>query len=254
MSVTFLELGQGAPLLFLHGVGMCAAAYRPLLSLLARRYRVLAPDLPGAGGTPLPESDASLDAFAAEIQSWLDARGVRPAAVVGHSLGGGVALSMARARGFPERLVLVDSVGSGTGFSRTALVARFLFLKNLRVLVSPRRWPALWRVLPHFMGTVGLRLGRMLRLGSLALDAAQKRHEALTAPGPRPVFVAATDDELFPPRVYHDCAAGLPGSRVVEVPGGHDWCLLHPEEAARVILPLLSDAARAGDPLDARLR
>jgi pimeloyl-ACP methyl ester carboxylesterase len=225
---------------------MCAAAYRPLLGLLARRYRVLAPDLPGAGGTDFPDGEATLDAFADRIQSWLDAEGVRPRAVVGHSLGGGVALSMNARRPFPGPVVLVDSVGSGTGYSVPALLARFFLLKNLRVLLNPRRWPALWRVLPHFLSTVGRGAGRMTGLGRLAIRSARERHAALSAAAP--VFVAARQDELFPPAVYHACAARLPGSRVVEVDGGHDWCLLHPQPAADVLMSLLEEPSAAARP------
>jgi len=231
-----LDLGTGPTLLFLHGVGMRAAAYRPLINTLAKHFRVIAPDLPGAGWNSLPPEEPTLEGFAADVQALLDARKVRPDVIVGHSLGGGVPLSLAAARGFPRRLVLIDSVGAGSHQSTPSLLARFLLLKNLRLLFSPARWPAVWRVLPHFLATTAFRFRKCLRLGRLALGAAHNLHPALAIPGASPVFVSATDDELFPPALYHDCAAAHPGSRVVEVSGGHDWCLLNPEAAAAVVM------------------
>lgn len=237
-----LDLGSGPTLLFLHGIGMRAAAYRPLLDLLSRHARVIAPDLPGAGWAPLPDGPLTLDRFADAVQAMLDARGIRPAAIVGHSLGGGVALSLA-ARGTPPRsLILIDSVGPGVQTSPANLLARFFLLKTLRVILTPSRWPAVWRVLPHFLATTAFRFRKMVRLGGFAIRAARERHPALSGSIPPPVFVTAVDDELFPPALYGDCAAGLRGSRVVEVAGGHDWCLLRPVLAARVVLAAWREA------------
>ncbi|KAF0242225.1 MAG: putative hydrolase or acyltransferase of alpha/beta [Planctomycetota bacterium] len=237
--MTFLDLGSGPPILFLHGVGMRAVAYRRMLTLVGERFRVLAPDLPGAGGTPMPSGEATLEGFAQEVGALLDARGVKPVAVVGHSLGGAVGLALAAARGWPERMVLLDSAGCGTPFSMVSLVLRFFLLKNLRVALWPPAWTALWRVLPHFMSTVGFRPRKAVRLGKLALAAAKVCYRIPAEVGSRVVFVAASHDELFPVKFVRERAEALPGSRLIVVRGGHDWCLLQPREGARVVLEAL---------------
>jgi pimeloyl-ACP methyl ester carboxylesterase len=237
--MTFLELGNGPPILFLHGVGMRAVAYRPILTLIGKHFRVIAPDLPGAGGTPMPAGEPTLAGFAAEVGALLDARGVKPVAFIGHSLGGAVALALAQARGFPERVVLIDSAGCGTPFSTVSLFLRFFVLKNLRVLLWPPAWTALWRVFPHFMATVGFQPGKSVRLGTLAIGAAKTCYEVPVAMGDRVVFVAATHDELFPVPFVRKRSEAVAGSRLVVVPGGHDWCLLNPAEGARVVLEAL---------------
>jgi pimeloyl-ACP methyl ester carboxylesterase len=224
----------------LHGVGLRGVAYRPMLGLLEKRFRVLAPDLPGAGGTPLGAGEATLEGFAREVGEFLDARGVKPVAVVGHSLGGAVALELAAQRGYPGRLVLLDSAGCGAPFSKLALVLRFFLLKNLRVALWPPAWTALWRVLPHFMATVGFRPVKAAKLGRLAVASAQRCLPIPADRAGRVVFVAASHDELFPLHFVRARAASVPGSRLMEVRGGHDWCLLKPAEGARVVLEALS--------------
>lgn len=234
-------MGDGPPLLFIHGVGMNAGAYRPLLKRLATTWRVLAPDMPGAMGTPMLPGEPTLEAYAKRIAECVAERGARPAVVVGHSLGGGVALSMAAA-GLPvERLVLINSCGAGATWSQAGLLWRFFFLKNLQVVLSPSAWPAVWRVLPYFLANLLRRPFATRRLGRLAIAAARLRHPGL-APPVRFTFVTARSDVLFPPGLFHELARGLPWSRVIEVDGGHDWPLIWPGKAAEILLRELENS------------
>jgi pimeloyl-ACP methyl ester carboxylesterase len=84
------------------------------MPLLAERYTVVAPDLLGHGQSAKPRGDYSLGAYAASVRDLLVALGHRRATVVGHSLGGGVAMQFAyEYPPFAERLVLVSSGGLG---------------------------------------------------------------------------------------------------------------------------------------------
>ena len=87
--------GEGPPVLLVHGLSGAAANWSELAPALARRRRVLAPDLPGHGGSaPLPAAP-TLDAYAERVRIVAEHAGLLPAAVVGHSLGGLVALRLA---------------------------------------------------------------------------------------------------------------------------------------------------------------
>jgi pimeloyl-ACP methyl ester carboxylesterase len=104
-----------AVLLLVHGLGGSRQTWRHLLPALARTHTVIAPELPGHGESDPPAGDYSLGAHACAMRDLLLALGHRRASLVGHSLGGGVALQTAYQ--FPERtdrLMLISSGGLGT--------------------------------------------------------------------------------------------------------------------------------------------
>jgi pimeloyl-ACP methyl ester carboxylesterase len=121
--------GAGSPLLLVHGLGGAASNWVELAPALARRHRVLALDLPGHGGSsPLPAAP-TLSPFADAVAAVVELEGMAPAAVVGHSLGGVVALRLALRR--PDTvhaLVLAAAAGisSGTRARQAALTALLL--------------------------------------------------------------------------------------------------------------------------------
>jgi pimeloyl-ACP methyl ester carboxylesterase len=111
--------GAGPPLVLVHGLGGAAANWVAVAPRLAERFRVLLPDLPGhAGSSPLPAA-ASLDPFAERVREVSEREGMLPAAVVGHSFGGLVALRLALRRPEDVRaLVLAGSAGVSTATRR----------------------------------------------------------------------------------------------------------------------------------------
>ena len=113
-SVSFLRAGQGPALLMLHGIAGSHETWAPLIPALSDEFTVIAPDMLGHGGSAKPRGDYSLGAYAAGARDLLLALGHESATVVGHSLGGGVAMQFAYQ--FPahtERLALVSSGGLG---------------------------------------------------------------------------------------------------------------------------------------------
>lgn len=106
------DLGEGYPVVLLHGVGGSIYDWRHLIRPLSERHRVVAPDLLGAGESDRPaDGDYTLAAQARRLRGLLDALGIGRAALVGNSYGGGVALRFAQ--DWPERtdrLVLINSI------------------------------------------------------------------------------------------------------------------------------------------------
>jgi pimeloyl-ACP methyl ester carboxylesterase len=106
--------GSGPPVVLIHGMLNSSSHWQSVALNLASDYTVIAPDLIGHGDSAAPRGDYSLGAHAASIRDLLAAIGVDRATVVGHSLGGGVAMQFFYQ--FPqrvERLVLVSSGGLG---------------------------------------------------------------------------------------------------------------------------------------------
>ncbi len=112
--ITYRTAGSGPVLLLIHGIAGSSATWGEVLPWLAERYCVVAPDLLGHGDSAKPRGDYSLGAYASGIRDLLGVLGHERATIVGHSLGGGVAMQLAYQ--FPERcerLVLVSSGGLG---------------------------------------------------------------------------------------------------------------------------------------------
>jgi pimeloyl-ACP methyl ester carboxylesterase len=88
--------GRGEPVLLLHGIGASRGDFAALLARLADGHDVLALDLPGHGGSPALEGPQTPAAIADAVEAELDARGLGTVHAVGNSLGGRVALELAR--------------------------------------------------------------------------------------------------------------------------------------------------------------
>ncbi|HEX7187730.1 MAG TPA: alpha/beta fold hydrolase [Actinomycetes bacterium] len=114
----FLDSGEGPAVLFIHGLLGSHRNWAHLVDTLDQDHRVLAPDLFGHGASAKPMGDYSLGAHAATLRDLLDRLGIDRVTLVGHSLGGGIALQFCYL--FPERLerlVLVSSGGLGRAVS-----------------------------------------------------------------------------------------------------------------------------------------
>jgi pimeloyl-ACP methyl ester carboxylesterase len=112
--VTYRRGGSGPALLLLHGVTDSSATWEGVAPFLAEHFTLIAPDLLGHGESATPRGDYSLGAHASGVRDIITALGIDHVTVVGHSLGGGVAMQFAYQ--FPERcdrLVLVSSGGLG---------------------------------------------------------------------------------------------------------------------------------------------
>src|SRR4051794_17136527 len=113
-TVVYRMIGDGPPVVLIHGMVNSSRHWRGVAERLADRYTVIAPDLVGHGDSATPRGDYSLGAHATVIRDLLSALGIERSTVVGHSLGGGVAMTYFWQ--FPhrvERLALLSSGGLG---------------------------------------------------------------------------------------------------------------------------------------------
>ena len=112
--VSYVKAGSGPLLLLIHGIAGSVENWQEVIEPLAQRHTVVAPSLPGHGRSAPGAGDYSLGALAAGLRDLLVALGYERATLVGHSLGGGIAMQFAYQ--FPEiteRLALVSSGGLG---------------------------------------------------------------------------------------------------------------------------------------------
>jgi pimeloyl-ACP methyl ester carboxylesterase len=181
--VAYRMAGSGPPIMLIHGITASSVVWETVGLRLARDHTVLAPDLLGHGHSAKPRGDYSMGAFASGIRDLALTLGLGPVTVVGHSLGGGVAMQFSYQ--FPdrvERLALVSSGGLGRRVSGLLRAATFPGSELVLPLLAGR----------HVLNA-GRAVGRALAkarvpLGTDVIEMA-RGHASLGDPQSRAAFV-----------------------------------------------------------------
>jgi len=156
-AVSFVEVGSGPVLLLIHGMAGTCANWESVIEPLALHHTVIAPDFPGHGESAPGGGDYSLGGLASGLRDLLLTLGHERATLVGHSLGGGVAMQFTYQ--FPEmveRLALVSSGGLGPDVS-PVLRAAALPGADLFIAATSGIGQRLGGVLGRGFGAIGMR-------------------------------------------------------------------------------------------------
>ncbi len=268
-GLSYLDEGAGAPLVFVHGLLGSHRGWAHLVADLASERRVIAPDLLGHGTSAKPVGDYSLGSHAAILRDLLDHLGVERVDLVGHSLGGGIALQFTYL--FPDRVARLVLVSSGGLGREVGLPLRAATLPGAE-LVLPLLASTWVRERAEAVGQRLARAGIRPRAdvtegwrGFVSLADAETRRAFLATsrsvidPGgqtvtavPRLSLVAqlptllvwGARDRLIPLRHGILAAQSIPGSRVeVFESAGHYPHLDDPDRFTRVLLDFVSRAA-----------
>jgi pimeloyl-ACP methyl ester carboxylesterase len=147
-------------LVLIHGITGSSATWADVMPALGERYTVVAPDLLGHGQSAKPIGDYSLGAYASGIRDLLGALGHERVTVVGHSLGGGVAMQFAYQ--FPERcerLVLVSSGGLGSEVHGLLRAATLPGSELVMPLITAGRVAEVGDAVGRLLSRLGMRAG-----------------------------------------------------------------------------------------------
>ena len=264
--VSYRTAGEGGQvILLIHGITGDSRQWNQIIPQLADRYTVLAPDLLGHGQSAKPRGDYSLGAYAASVRDLLIVLGHRRASVVGHSLGGGIAMQFSYEYPvFCERLVLVDSGGLGPEVHPLLRAATLPGAELVLPLIAHPRMHVVGEAIGQALGRLGLELGHdlaeMIRGYASLSDAEARRaflhtvRAVIDLAGQR---VSATDrlylaqmiptlivwgrrDPLIP--IEHAAVAhrGIPGSRLeIFDDTGHFPQLEQPVQFARALIDFI---------------
>lgn len=240
-TVRLMEAGDpdADPLLFLHGWGLSPRCYADgVTRLTAAGIRVIAPCLPGFGGSDGPPlRGIDLSAYAHRVGRLLDVlEEHHPVFVAGHSFGGGVALQLATDR--PERvrsLTLINSVGGAPGRGRALADTSWLrwaagAAGELSAGDILRAAPSMLR---DFVPNVVRKPITLALTARIALTASlAEQAESLVAAGLPVLLIWGDDDRIVAQGTLGAVAGSLP-TEVVR--GSHGWLLTQPEEFASLL-------------------
>ena len=140
VKLHYLTAGHGTPLILLHGYAETSRMWKPIIPLLAERFTVIAPDLPGIGDSDIPADGLDMKSAAIRIHDLAKSLGVQKAEVVGHDIG--LMVAYAYAAQFPTevtKLVLMDAFLPGVAVGR-----RFTTIPTYGISASTGRLPKPW--------------------------------------------------------------------------------------------------------------
>ena len=159
-DVSYRIEGEGPLIVLVHGVAGNCDQWSQVIPLLSERFTVIAPDLLGHGQSAKPRGDYSLGAYASGIRDLMVALRKPRATMVGHSLGGGIAMQLAYQ--FPERcerLVLVASGGLGEEVNPLLRAATLPGSEIVLPAIAHARVTSIGRAVAGALDRVGLRAG-----------------------------------------------------------------------------------------------
>lgn len=141
--INYVEIGSGPALLLIHGINIGWGQWYPNLVALSKCFTVYAIDLPGAGGSSkINFTKSSLEGdFVDTVEGFIKKMGLKKVSIVGHSLGGWVALKLALREGNRlDKLVLINSMGFS---DRIPLIYKMIsFLPFARLISHTVMWPS----------------------------------------------------------------------------------------------------------------
>ena len=190
--VTYRMMGQGPAVVLIHGITSSSRTWHSVMPELAKRHTVIAPDLLGHGRSAKPRGDYSLGAYASGVRDLLVVLGISRATVVGHSLGGGIAMQFAYQ--FPERLerlVLVDSGGLGNDVNIVLRAATLPGAEIVMPLLFNSRLRSAGRAINRALGRIGIR-------GSADVQGIAEGLDSLADAGARRAFVHTARSVIDP--------------------------------------------------------
>jgi pimeloyl-ACP methyl ester carboxylesterase len=158
--VSYRTAGSGPVVLLIHGIAGTSEQWADVAPVLAEDYTVVAPDLLGHGDSAKPIGDYSLGAYAVSLRDLLIVLGQRRATVVGHSLGGGIAMQFAYEYPvFCERLVVVSSGGLGREVHPLLRAATLPGAEIVLPLIASQRVLGWGGAVGQALARIGLRAG-----------------------------------------------------------------------------------------------
>jgi 3-oxoadipate enol-lactonase len=258
VTLHYTEQGQTLPVILLHGYPLSSVIWQTQQQNLSDHYRVITPDLRGHGQSPAPDGIYDMDTLARDVLALMESLGIEKAAIMGHSMGGYVALAMWRlapkrfaALGLIDSQAMPDSEDTRSGRYKTAekvfedgsqVVAQAMTLR-LFAPNTPEDEPAVEQVRTMILNTRPASI-----IGSLKGMAARPDSTDLLPQINVPVLILTGDkDQLIAPQKAEKMAAAIPSAVLATIEdAGHLPMLEQPQATTMAIRNFLDEISELG--------
>jgi len=233
LAMRYLVVGQGDPILFLHGWGSSPMVYRKNILEMAKNSQVIAPELPFFGRSFIPKKAWGLNDYADFLAGFLDFLGLEKIKVVGHSLGGGISLILASKDQRISDVTVINSTGERSSYSSAKIIyllGKAVFLANPKFSKENFKIGFVsiyWLIRNIIRNTFSLK--RMIKTG---LNSLAKNYDKELAEIEAPVKIIWSDrDYLLEESVAESLKSKIRSSSLKVFRGNHNWLLFKPEIA-----------------------
>jgi len=253
ISLAYDDCGAGQPLLLIHGFPLSRKIWAPQIASLSNRFRVIAPDLRGFGGSDAPEGPYSMELFSDDLVGLLDGLGIAKAAVCGMSMGGYVLLNMLQR--YPDRvaaacfMVTKGGADDEAGKERRTMLSGEVLAKGAqavaepfsRILFAPGGEEARPKLFGEIMQIMLETRPQGLSAGLLAMRERKDYSDSLGGIRIPSLVIGAELDKAIPAMESRKLAAALPDAKLVIVPdAGHMAGMEQPEAVNSALLSFLT--------------
>jgi pimeloyl-ACP methyl ester carboxylesterase len=236
-KISYLDGGKSSdqkhPILFLHGWGLTSKSFEAGLSILSRNHRVLAPDLPGCGGSHGSISHWNYEDFARVIGLFIEAVGVKRVHLMGQSMGGGISIVLTTlAPSLVSSLILIDSAGIP--------LDTFSNIFRQRLIELPVQAWATRFTWHHFGMIQAILYNSILRtrntIDSLRLSLSVDLRPILSCVNAPCLILWGANDRATPLSSGQALKQAIGGAKLIVIQNAHhEWSTLMPEKFSAVV-------------------
>ncbi len=236
LKIEYTDEGKGPVVLFLHGWAAPASLYAPILTHLSRGgHRVVAPNMPGVGGSQEPPRPWDVEDYVDLVQAFCDELSLTKCVLMGHSHGGRVILALASGEHKSlkiDKIILMDAAGLRPKRGAKYYIKVYSY-KAAKAILHP--FPTLRERLQRKAGSADYRAASPVMRGTLSKLVARDLTDCLPKIMSPTLLIWGQDDTATP--LYHAKIMEdlIPDAGLVVFPGGHFACLENLPACLRVL-------------------
>jgi pimeloyl-ACP methyl ester carboxylesterase len=234
MKTVYLEAGNGDILVWIPGWGASGKTYSAVFTILASKYHIFSPDLPGFGKAPNPQSIWNFSDYGEFVSTFIDQLDLKNVILIGHSTGGAVAIHTAIQNTKIKQLILIDPYGLPLGQSRIKLMGRYIreFFTELIETTKIRDFVSTSLNLLPILRNIKYTLPYTLHIFNEQMKFDETLFKRVRVPT---LIIWGKNDRIFGKDYAQRMLKMLPDAEIKEVRGTHNWILFRPEELLKCL-------------------